>query len=190
MTLTDRRAQQILRPYGDWQVADIVIDPESAISDAKSRMSGTNAYVVDGQRWDMRTTSKGIELGDSDPREVLGWVQVKRIARAAPEHLRVALVDNRSRYNLHARDYPRFTVTAEAAGCGPMNYIGPLTPSQALYVEQYEAFIASGVQSRWEATQAALVDERSRLIDEALPLAAATPEPVDLLELLALVGAR
>jgi len=159
MTLTDRRAQQILRPYGGWMLTDILIDPDAGISSAKSSFYGATGYVVDGARCRMQTRAKGIELGHEDPREVLPWTQVKRIAGAVPADLRERLADHRRRSRQHPADAPR---------CAD--------------------HIHRGVYARWLAERAALNAVEGCLQDEALPLSVADAEPTDLLELLA-VGA-
>ncbi len=188
MSLTDRRAQQILRPYGGWMLTNILIDPDAGIADAKGSFYGATGYVVGGERCWMQTRAKGIELGQEDPREVLPWTQVKRIAGAVPADLRERLANHRLRSRLHAADSPRFAAHGEAVGCGRGRAFGPLTRSQALYDEQYQAWEGSGVYDQWLAERATLIADEGRLQDEALPLSVAGAEPTDLLELLA-VGA-
>ncbi len=102
MSLTDRRAQQILRPYGGWMLTDILIDPEAGISAAKGSFYGATGYMVGGARCWMQTRAKGIELGQEDPRELLPWTQVKRIAASIPAELRERLAEHRLRCRLHA----------------------------------------------------------------------------------------
>jgi len=189
MSLTDRRAQQILRPYGGWMLTDILIDPDAGISSAKGSFYGATGYVVGGARCWMQTRAKGIELGQEDPRELLPWTQVKRIATAVPAELRDRLIEHRLRGRLHQADYPRFVAHGEAVGCGRTHGMGPLTRRQALHAEQYKAWEGSGVYDQWLVARAALLAEEGRLHDEALPLSVADAEPTDLLELLA-VGAR
>jgi len=159
MSLTDRRAQQILRPYGGWMLTDILIDPDAGIAAAKGSFYGATGYVVGGARCWMQTRAKGIELGHEDPLEVLPWTQVKRIATAVPADLCERLTDHRRRARKHAADSPRFVAHEDG-----------------------------GVYDRWLAERAALVAAEGRLQDEALPLSVADAEPTDLLELLA-VGA-
>jgi hypothetical protein len=191
MSIEDRRAQQILRAYGGWMLTDILCDPDAGISSARTSFYGCTHYVVNGEAYFMQTTGKGIQLGRhlDDPREILPWAQIKRMARAVDPFLRVRIEEQRRLGRLHARGYPRFEATGEAIGCGRHVVEGPATRGQALYGEQYDAWEASGVVSRWVAQREALEDEQERLLDQALPLAATTAEPTDLLELLALGGA-
>jgi hypothetical protein len=84
------RHQAILRAYGGWMLADILVHPERGIAHAKHSRYGCSAFVVEGEEFWMDTTSRGIELsrwdsaGERRVCEVLGWSSIARFARALP----------------------------------------------------------------------------------------------------------
>jgi hypothetical protein len=185
--LSERRQQQLLRSYGTHTLDAIFTDPDAGVSEARAGMWGSSHHRMhDGSVMRLQTGPDGIGFGGdwSEPEELLTWSQVKKLARSIPEDLRQEILDLRRRWNKHQSIYPRFTASAAAAGCGPFPRSGPLTERQAKYAEELEAWEASGVLPSWEAKKAVIEQERSRLHDRALPLAA-SDEPVDLLELLA-----
>jgi len=87
------RKLAILRRYGGWMLADILVHPDRGIAHAKHSSYGCSTFLVEGEEFWMDTTSRGIELsrwdsaGERRVREVLGWPSIARFARALPAAL-------------------------------------------------------------------------------------------------------
>jgi hypothetical protein len=105
------RQRAILRAYGGWMLADILIDPDRGIAYAKQSRCGTSSYRVDGEAFWMQTTARGIELsrrtGDGAERcEVLPWSAVARFARTLPAGVVAEVRARRHELIRHARAQP------------------------------------------------------------------------------------
>jgi hypothetical protein len=87
------RQRAILRAYGGWRFADVLIDPDRGIRRAKQSCYGSSGFRVDGEELWMNTTARGIELyrfdvdGTRQNYDVLPWSTVARFARALPARL-------------------------------------------------------------------------------------------------------
>lgn len=174
------RERAILRGYGTWEVVEILLDPEYGIHRAKKASMGTTHYRVGEDVLWMQTTSKGIELGFPPAVEVLTWPTVRRIAETIPPSMLTRLRAWRDEHRQAQRDYPRFTASAKAAGCGmPSRWVHPITEAQALYAAEYEAWERDEL-SPAIALRQRLNAQRQALLDEAL----LDTEPTDLLDLL------
>jgi hypothetical protein len=87
------RQRAILRAYGGWMLADILIDPDRGISHAKQSCYGSSGYRLHGEEFWMNTTARGIELyqfdadGGRQNDDLLPWSAVARFARGQPAPL-------------------------------------------------------------------------------------------------------
>jgi hypothetical protein len=111
------RQRAILRAYGGWMLADILMDPDRGIAHAKQSHYGTSSYRVDGEEFRMQTTARGIELrrwtdDGSGPCEVLPWRAVERFARTLPAHVVAELRARRQEVTRHSRSHPAYPVGA------------------------------------------------------------------------------
>jgi hypothetical protein len=114
------RQRSILRSYGGWMLADILIDPDPGIAQAKQSRCGTTNYRVDGEEFRMQTTARGIELsrptGDgAEPCEVLPWSAVARFARTLPAGVVAKVRARRHELIRHARALPACPLGARDA---------------------------------------------------------------------------
>jgi hypothetical protein len=118
-TMTPRQLV-ILRRYGGWMLADILINPDRGIAHAKHSRYGCSAFLVEGEEFWMDTTSRGIELscwdsaGERRVCEVLGWPRIARFARALPAALIAELRAHREELTRSAVAWPVFPVQATA----------------------------------------------------------------------------
>jgi hypothetical protein len=118
-TMTPRQLA-ILRRYGGWMLADILINPDRGIAHAKHSRYGCSAFLVEGEEFWMDTTSRGIELsrwdsaGERRVREVLGWPSIARFARALPAALIAELRAHREELARSTLARPVYPVRATA----------------------------------------------------------------------------
>jgi hypothetical protein len=114
------RQLAILRAYGGWMLADILINPDSGIAHAKYSRYGCSASLVKGEEFWMDTMSRRIELsrwdsaGERRVREVLGWPRIARFARALPASLIAELRAHREELTRSTLARPVFSVRATA----------------------------------------------------------------------------
>jgi hypothetical protein len=119
MTMTPRQLA-ILRRYGGWMLADILINPDRGIAHAKYSRYGCSAFLVEGEEFWMDTTPRGIELsrwdsaGERRVCEVLGWPRIARFARALPASLIAELRAHREELTRSTVARPVFPVRATA----------------------------------------------------------------------------
>ncbi|MFW6034275.1 MAG: hypothetical protein ACOC9R_03990 [bacterium] len=115
MTALTPRELAILRSYGGWMLADILIDPDRGIAHAKQSRYGCTGFRVQGEEFWMQTTPQGIQLSrreaNSERRvlEVLRWTKIAQFARALPASLVAELRQHRealTRHNLSAAPFP------------------------------------------------------------------------------------
>lgn len=177
--------QRVCRAWGGWQVAEILIDPDTK---SAAPIGGRSHFAAlgDESHW-LDYDAKGLRVGHLGEPPVLTvkWSALRAHARqvGTPE-LRERLRANRVEAREHQRSFPRFAASAAAAGCGRTVTIGPITQAQALYLEEYDrhhkdVFVPYCIDGR------RIEAELDALLDECFPLAV-DHEPVDLLELLAL----
>lgn len=137
------RERRILFESGRWNVVELLTETDDAITRAKARQAGETGFEIDGTTYRRQDTTKGIEVHDQDtgkPVEIVTWTTVRAIAAEIPDNLRAALADHRLRSRLHQRNYPVFSASRKAQGCGnPWMWVRPLTEGQALYEAEYEA---------------------------------------------------
>jgi hypothetical protein len=106
----------ILRAYGGWMLADILIDPGRGIAHAKQSHYGTTSVRVEGEEFWMQTTSRGIELSrqsigsDRSECEVLPWSQIARFARSLPAWLVAELRSHREQLTRCTLARPAFPI--------------------------------------------------------------------------------
>jgi hypothetical protein len=118
-TMTPRQLA-ILRRYGGWMLADILINPDRGIAHAKYSRYGCSAFLVEGEEFWVDTTSRGIELsrwdsaGERRVVEVLGWPRIARFARALPAALIAELRAHREELTRSTVARPVFPVRATA----------------------------------------------------------------------------
>jgi hypothetical protein len=114
------RQLAILRRYGGWMLADILINPDRGIAHAKQSRYGCSAYLVEGEEFWMDTTPRGIELfrwdsaGERRVCEVLGWPRIARFARALPAAMIAELRVHREELTRSILDRPVFPMRATA----------------------------------------------------------------------------
>jgi hypothetical protein len=114
------RQLAILRRYGGWMLADILINPDRGIAHAKHSHYGCSAFLVEGEEFWMDTTPRGIELsrwdsaGERRVFEVLGWPRIARFARALPASLIAELRAHREELTRSILARPIFPVRATA----------------------------------------------------------------------------
>jgi hypothetical protein len=114
------RQLAILRGYGGWVLADILINPDRGIAHAKYSHYGCSAFLVEGEEFWMDTTPRGIELfrwdsaGERRVCEVLGWPRIARFARALPAALIAELRAHRVELTRSTVARPVFPVRATA----------------------------------------------------------------------------
>jgi len=112
------RQRAILRAYGGWMLADILIDPDRGVAQAKQSHYGTTSYRVGGEEFRMQTTARGIELrrwtddDGSGPCEVLPWSAVARFARTLPTQVVAELRARRQEVTRHSRSHPAYPIWA------------------------------------------------------------------------------
>lgn len=111
------RQRAVLRAYGGWMLADILIDPDQGIAHAKQSHYGTTSYRVDDEEFRMQTTARGIELSrwtddGSGPFEVLPWSAVARFARTLPARVVAELRARRQEVTRTTRSHPAYPVGA------------------------------------------------------------------------------
>jgi hypothetical protein len=112
------RQQAILRAYGGWMLADILIDPHRGISHAKQSCYGSSSYRVHGEEFWMNTTARGIELyrldadGGRQNNDVLPWSSVARFARGLPAPVVTNLRAARQELTRNTLSHPAFPVKA------------------------------------------------------------------------------
>ena len=120
MTVMTPRQVAILRGYGGWMLADILINPDRGIAHAKYSRYGCSAFLVEGEEFWMDTTPRGIELsrwdsaGERRVYEVLGWSRIARFARALPAALIAELRAHRAELTRSTLARPVFPVRATA----------------------------------------------------------------------------
>jgi hypothetical protein len=185
MSALTRDEQRVVRRIGGWKIAHLLAAPDAWSTDYFGR-SHFDA-IGDDRDW-LECSASEIKVGMLGAfRFSLKWSRVKAHARSLPADLRERIATNNRAHQKHQAAYPRFAASAPACGHGrPVTWFGkegPITQGQALYAAEYDAWEASGVMDLWRAEGDVLDAERSRLLDEALPLAA-DDEPADLLELL------
>jgi hypothetical protein len=84
------RQLAILREYGGWMLADILIDPDRGIAQAKQSRYGCTSFRVEGEEFCMATTARGIQLyrweadGARQNYDLLPWSRVVRFVRTLP----------------------------------------------------------------------------------------------------------
>jgi hypothetical protein len=98
-------------------LADILIDPDRGIAQAKQSHYGTTSYRVGGEEFRMQTTARGIELrrstdDGSGPCEVLPWSAVARFARTLPAQMVAELRARRQELTRNIRSHPAYPVGA------------------------------------------------------------------------------
>ena len=112
------RELAILRGYGGWMLADILIDPDRGIAHAKQSRYGCSSFRVQGEEFWMDTTSRGIELSRYDSTgvrrvcDVVGWSQIAQFARALPASLVAELRAHREQLTRNTLARPDFPVRA------------------------------------------------------------------------------
>jgi hypothetical protein len=114
------RQLAILRGYGGWMLADILIDPDRGISHAKQSRYGRTSFRVEGEEFWMETTPHGIELSSwttgAERRvcEVVRWSQIARFTRSLPASLVAELRSHREQLTRSTLARPVFPVRATA----------------------------------------------------------------------------
>ena len=98
-------------------LADILIEPDRGIAQAKQSRYGATSYRVGGEEFRMQTTARGIELrrwtdDGSGPCEVVPWSAVARFARTLPAHVVAELRAQRQEVTRHSRSHPAYPVGA------------------------------------------------------------------------------
>jgi hypothetical protein len=112
------RELAILRGYGGWMLADILIDPDRGIAHAKQSRYGCSSFRVEGEEFWMDTTSRGIELSRYDSTgvrrvcDVVGWSQIAQFARALPASMVPELRAHREQLTRNTLARPDFPVRA------------------------------------------------------------------------------
>jgi hypothetical protein len=181
-----RRQHELLKSWPTWALTSILIDPAEVARVRDSGWSGTHhTDPTSGERIVGTPDGLGFGVDESwhNPREVIAWSDVEAVATTVPAEIRELLVELRTRIGQHHKEFPRFSASGEAVGCGPIVEGQPLTPRQEAYVRELEAFEASRVLPAWERARHALDAERLELHDRALS-AVLDRGPTDLLELL------
>lgn len=187
--VTSRRRQcELLRSWSPWAMTSILLDAAETARVRESGWAGTHHHDPEtGMRIVGTTDGVGLGFGVREswdyPAEVIPWSEIEAIAKEVPAEVREQLVELQDRLRARRRTYPRFAASADAVGCGRIVEGQPLTPRQAAYVCELDAFDASGVLPAWQEKYAALDVERLELHERALA-AVLDQEPADLLDLL------
>jgi hypothetical protein len=110
------RQRAILRAYGGWMLADILINPGRGIAHAKQSHYGTTSFRVEGEEFWMQATSRGVELSrrsigsDRSVCEVVLWSRIARFARSLPAWLVAELRSHREQLTRSTLAQPAFPV--------------------------------------------------------------------------------
>jgi hypothetical protein len=118
MSVLTPRQRVILRGYARGKLADILIDPERGIREARQSRYGRSGFRVDGEEFWVLTTARGIELCrlDSDgvdrACDVLAWSAIARFARSLPARLVAEVRECRRELYRVAAAQPKFPTRA------------------------------------------------------------------------------
>jgi hypothetical protein len=110
------RQRAILRAYGGWMLADILINPGRGIAHTKQSHYGTTSFRVEGEEFWMQATSRGIELSrrsigtDRSVCEFLPWSRIARFARSLPASLVAELRSRQEQLTRSTLARPAFPV--------------------------------------------------------------------------------
>jgi hypothetical protein len=181
MTLT-RRAQQVWRARGSWDVAATL-----AFGSVPSGVEagGSSHSRIGTEVWRSEYNRKALTLTshDDEPRtEVYPWRDLIAHGESLTPPLRTALVALRSASSAHQTAYPAFAASKAAQGCGRVIPYKPMTEAQALYADEWDRYVEHRFKP-WQQTRRSLDELEGALLDLALPLASDNT-PADFLELM------
>jgi hypothetical protein len=110
------RQLAILRDYGGWMLADILIDPDHGIAQAKQSRYGCTSFRVEGEEFCMDTTARGIQLcrweadGARQNDDLLPWSTVARFVRTLPADVVAEVRASRQELTRSVASHPAYPV--------------------------------------------------------------------------------